>query len=415
MSRGKHIPFVLLIFGGIVLLLWTALGNDRKIDWSERYHPNDLQPFDLNVFYQLLDASTTEPIVVTANAVTTSLAEYDRFNYFYIGEGIYFDTLEANLLLDKIEAGNNAFISHSYIPNDLYYAMEKRGLGELQLFYREASTIRAQLYETDASTPPITATYTHQRNAVDQDRHWNYMDEELVEMETFTPLGSFNTSDSGTVYCNFFRLQIGKGQLYFHTNPILFTNYFIKDSTGFEYVNAIVQHFSDEQIVWEGYHSRYRPMDNFVSMPKSPLKYIFAQAALRYAWFTLLGGFLLFLLFRTKREQRAIPLVAPVENTSIAFAKSLGTLYHRSSEPKYIAFEMIKLFNNFNRRKYNINRSPKDDTIAATIAKKSKVDQKSIEHILQLEREVIYNPSASMKQLIPLHQALERYYQQTKT
>ena len=74
----------------------------------------------------------------------------------------------------------------------------------------------------------------------------------------------------------------------------------------------------------------------------------------------------------------------------------------------------MTMFDNYNRRRYRINRNIKDATSATQIAQKSRVDIELVKKILNLERQIIYNPESNTKDVMPLYEAIKEYYQKSK-
>ncbi len=231
----------------------------------------------------------------------------------------------------------------------------------------------------------------------------------------FEPLGYYtNDGGSDTTFQNFFRAKIGEGQLILHINPILFTNYFLLNEDGFEYTNEALAYIDNKQVIWDGYHQYYRPTMNEYPKSETPLRFIFENPPLKYAWLTLVFSTFLFLIFRTKREQNIIPIIPAIENTSIAFAKSLGILYHQAKSGRFLAVELMRMFDNFNRRHYGINRDRKDEHAAILIAKKSRIDEQKVREILLLELKIVYNPISKISEVVILYNHLEDYYKNAR-
>lgn len=232
----------------------------------------------------------------------------------------------------------------------------------------------------------------------------------------FETLGYYNNLTGGdSVFQNFFRLNIGDGQLLVHVNPIMFSNYYLLHQDGFDYTNEALSYIENRPVVWDGYHHRYRPtMDDYQTEANTPLRFVFDNPPLKYAWLTLVGSTFLFLFFRTKRQQNIIPIIPAVENTSIAFAKSLGVLYHQAKSGRFLAIELMRMFDNFNRRHYGLNRNKKDEDSPALIAKKSRVEKSLVEQIIQLELKIVYNPISKITEVVRLYKHLEEYYKQAR-
>ena len=78
----------------------------------------------------------------------------------------------------------------------------------------------------------------------------------------------------------------------------------------------------------------------------SPLRFILRNPPLRYAWYIFLVGFLVFIIFHAKRKQRIIPIIKPLENTSVEFVRSIGNLYLNEGDAKDMMQKKVTYFLN---------------------------------------------------------------------
>jgi hypothetical protein len=411
--KGSRTSLFVVVGAVIGLAVVVVLSLSKKTHWQESYQVNDTHPYDLSLLYELLEDATDQHVESITNHLTTFKLAKDK-NYFFVANQMHIDSVSCSYLLDYIAEGGNALIATSTNPHNLVRELKQRGFGELTNWHNATDTLNVIIgsEQDDASfkTRFIYAPFGENRS-----RKWSVFSGSSIYNQSVTTLGTSRKSKKEAGASNFIRIQIGKGYLFLHSNPLLFTNYYLRQKHGFQYIREVVRQLPNRHCVWDEYNRQpHFNSPSTTNFQPSPLKYVLSQPPLRWAWYVLLFGFLLLLLFRTKREQRIIPLLPSMENTSVSFARSLGALYHGSGSPKYIALEMMKLFNNYNRRKYNINRVVNDPSIGKKIAQKSKVSQELVDRILRLEREVIYNPNAHMKQIVPLYQSLEEYYSNAK-
>lgn len=96
------------------------------------------------------------------------------------------------------------------------------------------------------------------------------------------------------------------------------TNYYFLKSKN-KYLENVLSYLPDRQTVW------FVETDMPLSM--SPMRFILNNPPLRYAWYLLLLGLLIFVLFNAKRKQRIVPVIEPLKNTSLDFIRSIGNLY----------------------------------------------------------------------------------------
>ena len=450
--------FVLLGIVAVAIALFVMLYQPSH-NWTPTLRTTTSGPYDLTVFQALLDSSTTERLRVTDAPVTESLDTTNDVNYFFVGGYPYLDSAQAKALFDFIERGNTAVIVSSQFSDAFYEELNQHEIwlgnqdwtlsesifprtnrakkkhryaykgaeGENNIWWSFMQT-KAPNYLTD-STEEEDTTYWNDDEYADEadstewedDDYDDYYEYDRVEgLDTagwsyFEPLGYYtNDGGSDTTFQNFFRAKIGEGQLILHINPILFTNYFLLNEDGFEYTNEALAYIDNKQVIWDGYHQYYRPTMNEYPKSETPLRFIFENPPLKYAWLTLVFSTFLFLIFRTKREQNIIPIIPAIENTSIAFAKSLGILYHQAKSGRFLAVELMRMFDNFNRRHYGINRDRKDEHAAILIAKKSRIDEQKVREILLLELKIVYNPISKISEVVILYNHLEDYYKNAR-
>lgn len=406
---------VVLIVLGLLAFLW-AINTTKKYHWYETYHTTGSNPYDLNLFYDLLDLASEGERRLVNQPLSTYLDGEEEANYFFVNSDYFDDSASAESLLNFLENGNKAFIATHRIPASLQNALLDRSMGLGENFDMSSENLKCNFYSDDLYTE-TSYNFNYFTGEEYGFRSWNFnYDYDRPDDDSIrTNLGYGEImEEEENAYYNFFSLKIGDGELYIHSQPILFTNYYIKQPSGFEYVNKVLSHFDNKPVIWDNFHSNYYETEGGErSRNGSPLKYILANPALRMAWYVLIAGVLLFIFFGSKREQRIIPLIPRVKNTSIEFAKSLGTLYFQAKSGRFIAIEMMRLFDNYNRRHYRIHRKDKDEEIVLKISKKSKVGENLVREILSLQHKIIYNPSSSTRDIIPLYQMLQSYYKKT--
>lgn len=94
-----------------------------------------------------------------------------------------------------------------------------------------------------------------------------------------------------------------------HTEPRAFGNYFLLKAQNIQYVKqsfGLIQNLPSA-VIWDDYYRRrlVRPENE----PKSGLGILLQYPALRWAFWLLLGLFVLFLLSGLRRKQRIVPIL----------------------------------------------------------------------------------------------------------
>ena len=119
------------------------------------------------------------------------------------------------------------------------------------------------------------------------------------------------------------RVRVGEGAVVVSTTPLAFSNAALTgDGAGPAYVAGVLAALPDQPVWWDGY---YKP---FKAQSRTPLRFVLATPALRWAYVLLVVAGLLYLAFRARRWQRAIPVVAPPPNAQREFARTVGRLHY---------------------------------------------------------------------------------------
>ena len=131
---------------------------------------------------------------------------------------------------------------------------------------------------------------------------------------------TLNRSDdqSSSINADFIKVNFGKGHFYIHSEPLVLTNYYLLRSKN-RYLESVLSYLPDRETIWF--------VENDVPLSMSPMRFILDNPPMRYAWYLLLAGLGIFVLFNARRKQRIVPVIKPLENTSVEFIRSIGNLY----------------------------------------------------------------------------------------
>lgn len=176
--------------------------------------------------------------------------------------------------------------------------------------------------------------------------------------------------DGGKV--NFLKINHGKGHLYLHTEPLIVTNYYLLKPGNEKFVADVFSYLPNRETIW------FTGGKKSVAESQSPLRFILSKPALRYAWWLLLGGLLLFVIFNAKRKQRIVPIVEPLKNRSVEFVKSIGNLYMQEGDFHDMMAKKAQYFLNRVRMDYLLDTQNLDEKFVHSLHLKS---GKSVEKI----------------------------------
>jgi len=170
-----------------------------------------------------------------------------------------------------------------------------------------------------------------------------------------------------------------------------------------DYVFKTLSYIENPTIIWD---DNYKPGQE----ASTPLRYILSQKALRAAWFTILGLAFVFLFFSSKRVQRVIPVVAPPENSSLEFAKTLGNLYMNSKNHKDIAKKKYSYWLDFLREEYYLIIDNPENLEAQKIAEKTGVKLDVINKIIKIKNYIDEYRDIGQDTLLKFNEAIEAFH-----
>ncbi|MEX0290678.1 MAG: DUF4350 domain-containing protein, partial [Flavobacteriaceae bacterium] len=179
---------------------------------------------------------------------------------------------------------------------------------------------------------------------------------------------------------NFIKVKFGKGHFFMHSTPQAFTNYYLLKNNQ-KYVANTFGYLQDQQVLWDNYEKAGRIIIN------SPMRFVLNQSALKWAYYLTILGLLVFVIFKAKREQRIIPVIEPLPNTSVDFAKTIGGLYHQRRDYTNLISKKLNYFLEFIRSHYSLNNTTITAKTATDLAAKS---GKSVSETKELLDYIIY-------------------------
>jgi hypothetical protein len=423
------VAVAVLVVLGLVWLFWYFSPKQRHT-WYETYKLSDKEPYGEWVIGELLKSyhpghefrvSESEPV----HEMIAPARLKGPSSYVLIGEALFLDSADVQTMLDFVSRGNDVFISSMELPHDLTV-----NLPDFQCYWRgyhfdDDTCAKMNFYHPGLKEhDPYGFTFHVQDEAVDY--RWAYIDPDNLcgYNNTFTRLGYFSTR-SDSEHINFVKVPHGAGNFYFHTDPLAFTNYFLVNRVPLDYASKVLSHLRPGDIYWDEYskipHSKNNSDPNNGDndpggRTESPLQFLLQQKSMRWAWFTLLFGVVFtFLIFRTKRRQRVIPLLEPNTNTSLEFVQTIGRLYFLQNNHRGLCKQMMRYFLAFIRNRYYLPTARVNDDLVIRIAQRSKVNAGVIREIFS-QYDLLDKTAAEItdRELIAFHQSLEYFYKNCK-
>ena len=374
------IVWTLALLGGYAVY---EVNKPQRTDWRETFDPESKEPYGTLVareaLPELFDCGTVAYAREGMLAHIAGRTGERREIYFLIGGG-YRMTPEAWPRIRRyVEEGNILFMATEMFPETL-----RDSLGLRMTF---------QLGVRDFINRPDMRG----RRYAFEDAHHYFRLRDGFRGEV---LGYSGTAE----HPNYVRVKLGRGWVYLHANPLAFTNYYILDERHEDYFGRALSFLPREaDAAWDvslretqmytggpmgGVESVWMGDVSSEYADGSLFRVIVAHPALRWAYILLLAAGALYVLFRSKREQRAIPVVRPPENRTLEFVAVVGSLYYKQREHSAIARKRVACFLETVRDAYRLDTETLDGEFARMLSERSGVTTEEAEETTCVVREL---------------------------
>ena len=153
-------------------------------------------------------------------------------------------------------------------------------------------------------------------------------------------------------------LRHGDGILFLHSNPEVFTNYFLLNGTNWRYTEELISHWNYREVKW--FVNYAYEFDEDYGL----LTYMMNQPALKTAWYLLWALLLIAVFTYAKRMQRVIPIVEPKKNYSVDYAKRLAQFHLLQKNYHGLIDKQITILLDKLRSEYRMDTSQIDNSFA---------------------------------------------------
>jgi len=369
----------------------------------ETYSYTDTKPFGGAVAFSLLhQLFPGYPVNVKKEGFDKTVAWFNDKSSIYICITRYFfpTPQDKSALLDFIASGNTVLLSASL--------MDSVFLAQLNCKLKDAEILKKfapySWQNTFLKSAPQTAT---------DKESFGYF---YLPFESSLKLAGSNyfshkISLNHSAEPNAFLLYWGKGKLILHSEPRALSNYFLLSQNNHLYFKQLMQLMPahPENIYWDDFYRR-STVAGGQNKSGFSLAALMANPPLKWAFLISLFLLFLYLLVNGKRRQRIVPVIPPVENSSIKFAQAVAGIYLNDKDNKGIAEKMITYFSEFIRNQYYINLQHPDAALADKLSKKSGVPFEKVRELCLCISAINARPEISDELLLELNQHLQYFH-----
>tara|TARA_B100000809_G_scaffold266852_1_gene332209 strand:+ start:530 stop:1858 length:1329 start_codon:yes stop_codon:yes gene_type:complete len=435
----KNYITALVLVTLLVGTIFYVVNRTKSYEWDVNLREDSYQPYDLGFFRDVLSKTFKDDFELIKKSTQFELAADSGYGTMvYVEDGIKLSEDHIEKLLGFIERGNTAFFSSDIIPENL---IEEITGVDFEVTYSEIIAPKQESKtnsfsfansQIDVSNPDKDDEESHNLYLVDSVAQVKFLDQDTINytfkfiqkdsLEEFTWHGmdnvifnDYNTEEDFTpisvlndslIY--YFSMNYGEGALYVHLNPILFSNIYFKETSGFNYANRILEDFNEGHVYYNQHYSSLTSGNSGNST--SPLTFILKHKSLKWTLYTILIFSLLYVLFSFKRRLPIIPYFNSPKNTSVNYVKALSSFYLSAKDHTVLAEEMMANFRHYLRNKYRLNTTLKKEELIPLIAKNSGLTEVDVSAIFDKEFKINFGDDSKSKGLIGLYKALESFY-----
>jgi len=391
----KKSKITIAIFALVVVgIILTEVVRPRPINWSPSYTAVDKIPFGCHVLYNELPSifpnNTIETVQESVYNVLVDRDSSQLSNYIFINEFINLDKQETHKILDYVNQGNTVFMAASGFGWELMDTLNiainsdyslKEGSATLDLthpkfkkeeFKLSKGIFNAHFTSVDSTNTTILGHITYTRE--------NYLEEGSSERVTMP---------------NLVKTNFGKGSFILCTTPQAYSNYYMLKGNA-AYVPHTFSYLQNREVLyWDNYKKAGRIIID------SPMRFVLNQDALKWAYYLTIIGLILFVLFQGKREQRIIPVIEPLKNSSVEFAQAVGSLYHQNKDYTDLIHKKINYFLAYLRNQYHIETTRLNEHTIQVLSSRAGKDIKEtkslMEFILKLKNKKTHSEQESIE------------------
>ncbi|MFO8055106.1 MAG: DUF4350 domain-containing protein [Bacteroidales bacterium] len=394
--KNKKIPisYILLLLLGIGLVIFLESRKQKSINWSKTYSCRDAIPFGTDALFELIPGLFPGQSIQRINQTFYDYYREDSstYNVMYICENFQITEESQKSLLRHASKGNTVFISASEYSTEM---LNKFGIKVSHKTLNKNNQSRLVPYTVSTKTD----------TAIIDTLSWRPLFKMLRPGFKPKPDTSVHHQVLGWLNFklpNFLHIAYGKGNIYLHSEPLVFTNYYLLRGNSAAYCKSALKHIPVNDLIWSDFPNKG------YNKSSSPLRYISSQKSLKTGYYLLLITMLIFILTGGRRRQRPVPVIHPPENNSLEFLYNLRNLYLHKNDHKTIAQHLIKDLKITLKDNYSIKWNPEAKAFREELTEKTGITENEARELGQYIRDLQEKNKINAQTLFALNTIIEK-------
>ncbi|MFN8353877.1 MAG: DUF4350 domain-containing protein [Spirosomataceae bacterium] len=387
--------FLVLLFVGYVLVEYY---RPKPVSWIPTFTNVDKIPFGTKATFELIkEVFPNQKIQTVRLPIYNELTENQptqKSSYLFINQSFNLDKTDLRELFGYVNNGN-----HVFIASEEFSGLLEDTLGVRLKFDLKSSNKKNIGINFVNSTFHRPHDYHFEKGSP----QYYFSLKDSVDKSQVLVLGK-NSKDS----INFLKINVGLGAFYLHCIPKAFTNYYVLKPETSDYAFKALSYLPVAPVYWDEYQKQGRIGENSI------FRFVHSQPPLEWAFYIAIIGIFLFVIFEGKRRQRIIPVIESPKNTSLAFVKTIGTLYFQQKDHSNLAHKKVTYFLANLRQQFYLQTNVIDNEFQQSLAHKSGVELADIQELFKLIEQVQTLGYLSETQLIELNDQIESFYRNAR-
>ena len=387
--------FIIIFSVLFILYVVAEINKPKPIDWTVTISRNDKNPYGGYIIYSQL-----KYIFPAAAIQSFRTSVYDQVNnlpqtntaYFLISSILRPTASAINKMKNYVSNGNYIIASANHFHTPF---LDSLGVG---------TTTPVSFKPNDSTSinfvnPALkeTKNYTFLQGTIDQ--YFSKIDNGK------TTVISINNHHKPV----FVKIPFGKGAFFIHAAPLCFSNYFLLFRQNASYTSKALSCIPQDvsKIYWDEFYKSEQKQGT-----TTPFRFFLSNEYLRWALRLALIGLLLYIFFEMKRRQRVIPVITPLQNSTLDFVKTVASVYYNEKDNNGIASQKANYFLEYVRNRFNIATQTLDEDFTEQLHRKSGVRMEEISELVGLLVSAQMESEITDVMLLDLDRSIDNFYKQ---
>lgn len=400
MSRSYKICIGVLI-GLLGFLVFLEANKPTPVNWFPSYDEHDKIPLGTYVFYEHLSEKTAK-IKKMRQAPFVHLSDgLEKGTYFFINNNLYFDDAELNKLLAWVEKGNQLVVVANNFQGNILDTLHIKQRARVQT---EDLTSHPQVNLVNPRLKSDKAfTFTHDKDLM-------FFKEIDTAKQSILGVGNLKAANDTIVspLANFIKAPFGKGEILLHSSPEVFSNYFMLTENNHEYIEKTLAYINlNDTFFWDKNYKAGKVIHT------SPLYILFSNKYLKWAYYFVIIGAVLFVFFEGKRKQQSINVIPPLKNQTYDYTRTVAGMYLDKKDHKAIAQKQIDFLLHFIRTHLRTETNEINHEFYQVLAERTQNELEEVQELFKYIQQIQQQHQISKQELLALHKKISTFKQNT--